>query len=46
MNAPETKPAPAAESDASGGEARLVLTRDEVVEMLRVFLPAQARRSR
>ncbi len=35
-----------AESDASGGEARLVLSRDEVVEMLRVFLPAQANEAR
>lgn len=28
-----------AEFDASGGETRLVLTRDEIVELLRVFLP-------
>jgi len=28
-----------AESDASGGEARLIVSRDEVVEMIRVFLP-------
>lgn len=29
-----------AEFDASGGEARLILSRDEVVELIRVFLPA------
>ncbi|MDQ6993005.1 MAG: DUF4194 domain-containing protein [Mariprofundus sp.] len=28
-----------AESDASGGEVRVLLSRDEVVEMIRVFLP-------
>lgn len=28
-----------AESDAGGGEIRLVLTRDEIVELMRVFLP-------
>jgi len=28
-----------AESDASGGETRVILSRDEVVEMIRVFLP-------
>ncbi|PIQ31362.1 MAG: hypothetical protein CO186_08490 [Zetaproteobacteria bacterium CG_4_9_14_3_um_filter_49_83] len=28
-----------AESDASGGEMRVILSRDEVVEMIRVFLP-------
>lgn len=28
-----------AESDASGAETRVILSRDEVVEMLRVFLP-------
>jgi len=28
-----------AESDASGGDTRLILSRDEVVEMIRVFLP-------
>ena len=28
-----------AEFDASGGETRLVLSRDEIVELLRVFLP-------
>ncbi len=29
-----------AEFDAAGGEARLIISRDEVAEMLRVFLPA------
>jgi len=29
-----------AESDASGGEARVILSRDEIVEMIRVFIPA------
>jgi hypothetical protein len=28
-----------AESDAGGGETRLILSRDEVVEMIRIFLP-------
>jgi hypothetical protein len=28
-----------AESDASGGDTRLVLSRDEIVELVRVFLP-------
>ena len=28
-----------AESDAAGGDARLILSRDEVVEMVRIFLP-------
>jgi hypothetical protein len=28
-----------AESDASGGEARVILSRDEVLEMIRIFLP-------
>ncbi|WP_028221621.1 DUF4194 domain-containing protein [Paraburkholderia oxyphila] len=28
-----------AESDAGGGDTRLVLTRDEIVELIRVFLP-------
>lgn len=28
-----------AEFDASGGETRLILTRDDMVEMIRVFLP-------
>lgn len=31
-----------AESDATGGETRLILTRDDVVDMLRVFLPDTA----
>jgi hypothetical protein len=29
-----------AESDVSGGETRLVLSRDEIVELIRIFLPA------
>ncbi len=29
-----------AESDASGGEMRVILSRDEIVEMIRVFVPA------
>ncbi|BFG71973.1 hypothetical protein PTKU46_00060 [Paraburkholderia terrae] len=29
-----------AESDAGGGETRLILTREQIVEMVRVFLPA------
>jgi len=29
-----------AESDAGGGETRLILTRDEIVELIRVFLPS------
>ena len=29
-----------AESDAGGGETRLILSRDQIVDMLRVFLPA------
>ena len=28
-----------AESDASGGEARVIVSRDEVLEMIRIFLP-------
>lgn len=35
-----------AESDAEGGSTRLVLGRDEVVEMLRVFLPPTANEAR
>ena len=35
-----------AEFDASGGDARLVLTRDEFTEMLRVFLPPKANDAR
>lgn len=31
-----------AEFDATGGDTRLVLTRDEVVELVRVFLPQRA----
>lgn len=31
-----------AESDATGGETRLILTRDDVADMLRVFLPDTA----
>ncbi len=31
-----------AEFDAGGGETRLVLTRDEIVELVRVFLPASS----
>jgi hypothetical protein len=29
-----------AESDAGGGDVRLILSRDEVIEMIRVFLPS------
>ncbi len=29
-----------AEHDASGGETRLILSRDEIVELIRIFLPA------
>lgn len=29
-----------AEHDASGGETRLILTRDQIVELVRIFLPA------
>jgi hypothetical protein len=29
-----------AESDAGGGDTRLILSRDEVVELVRIFLPA------
>ena len=29
-----------AEFDASGGETRLILSRDEVVELIRIFIPA------
>ncbi|MBX9716529.1 MAG: DUF4194 domain-containing protein [Burkholderiaceae bacterium] len=31
-----------AEFDASGGDTRLVLSRDEIVELIRVFLPASS----
>ena len=30
------------EADAGGGDARVILTRDQIVEMVRVFLPDQA----
>lgn len=35
-----------AEFDASGGETRLIVSRDAVVEMIRVFLPAVSNESR
>ncbi len=35
-----------AESDAGGGETRLILSRDAVVEMLRVFFPAGTNEAR
>jgi len=35
-----------AEFDASGGDARLVLSRDEIVEMIRVFLPPTGNEAR
>lgn len=35
-----------AEFDASGGDSRLVLSRDEVVELVRVFLPAGSNETR
>lgn len=35
-----------AEHDAGGGEARLVLERDQIVEMLRLFLPETANDAR
>lgn len=35
-----------AESDASGGESRLVLARDEITEMIRVFLPTNSNEAR
>ena len=35
-----------AEFDASGGESRLVLSRDEITEILRVFLPANSNEAR
>ena len=35
-----------AEFDAGGGETRLVLTRDEIVEMVRVFLPETSNEAR
>jgi Domain of unknown function (DUF4194) len=35
-----------AEFDATGGEARLILSRDEIVEITRVFLPASSNETR
>lgn len=35
-----------AESDAGGGDTRLVLTRDEIVEIVRVFLPQSTNEAR
>lgn len=35
-----------AEFDASGGDTRLVLTRDEIVELVRVFLPDSSNEAR
>lgn len=35
-----------AEFDASGGDTRLVLSRDEIVELIRVFLPASSNEAR
>lgn len=35
-----------AEFDASGGETRLILSRDEVVELIRIFLPAGSNETR
>lgn len=35
-----------AESDAGGGDTRLVLSRDEVVELIRVFLPVGSNEAR
>jgi hypothetical protein len=35
-----------AEFDASGGDARLVLSRDEITEMIRVFLPSNSNEAR
>jgi hypothetical protein len=34
------------EFDAGGGESRLIMSRDEIVEMLRVFLPAGSNETR
>ena len=34
------------ELDASGGDARLILTREQIVEMMRVFLPDRANEAR
>lgn len=35
-----------AEFDVSGGEARLILSRDEITEMIRVFLPTHSNEAR
>lgn len=35
-----------AEFDASGGDTRLILSRDEIVELIRVFLPAGSNEAR
>lgn len=35
-----------AEFDASGGDTRLVLSRDEIVELIRMFLPASSNEAR
>lgn len=35
-----------AESDAGGGDARLILSREEVVEMIRLFLPVGSNEAR
>ena len=35
-----------AEFDASGGETRLVLTRDNIVELIRLFLPDSSNEAR
>ncbi|MFC4252824.1 DUF4194 domain-containing protein [Sinimarinibacterium flocculans] len=35
-----------AESDAGGGDTRLVLSREDIVELLRVFLPASSNEAR
>ncbi len=35
-----------AEFDAGGGETRLILTRDEIVELLRLFLPERSNEAR
>ena len=35
-----------AEADAGGGETRLILSRDEVVDLIRVFLPAGSNETR
>jgi hypothetical protein len=35
-----------AESDAGGGDTRLILTREQMVELIRVFLPAGSNETR